>query len=155
MAALVRRKGNVCYQVDRSDVTGGKHHPPGLHYCIQTENTEQLRVAGSECTCTLFCGCCDNILPWITCYLKMSSVRKHMKALVRYLFSGCGTNAFRMVPTARYTPWNLEHAHIGYEFLVGIFFWPMDSIIYTEAIVPYYALILFSKQGQLFRKARV
>jgi hypothetical protein len=37
-----------------------------LHYYIQTENISQLRVVCSECTCTVYCGCCDNVLQWIT-----------------------------------------------------------------------------------------
>jgi hypothetical protein len=37
-----------------------------LHCYIQTENIYQLRVACSECTCTVYCGCCDNVLHWIT-----------------------------------------------------------------------------------------
>jgi hypothetical protein len=28
----------------------------------QTENIKQLRVACSECTCTVYCGCCGNVL---------------------------------------------------------------------------------------------
>jgi hypothetical protein len=37
-----------------------------LHCYIQTENIKQLRVACSECTCTVYCGCCGNVLHWIT-----------------------------------------------------------------------------------------
>jgi hypothetical protein len=37
-----------------------------LQCYIQTENIYQLGVACSECTCTVYCGCCDDVLHWIT-----------------------------------------------------------------------------------------
>jgi hypothetical protein len=49
-------------------------------YIAQTENKSQLRVACSECTCTVSYQFCDNIPHWITSYLKLSSVCKHIKA---------------------------------------------------------------------------
>jgi hypothetical protein len=58
-------------------LVGGTTH----HSYTQTENIKQLRVACSECTCTVFCGCCDNILDSITGDLKMSSVRKQGKTV--------------------------------------------------------------------------
>jgi hypothetical protein len=51
------------------------------HYYTQTENIKQLRAACSECTCSVFCGCCDNILDSVAGDLKMSSVRKQGKTV--------------------------------------------------------------------------
>jgi hypothetical protein len=74
--------------------TGECSLPGGLEGCLwwealcsreldcytQAKNMEQLRDGCSECIFTVYCGCCDNILEWITCDLKMLSVRKHMIA---------------------------------------------------------------------------
>jgi hypothetical protein len=75
-AVMVRYMGNVYYQVEWRAVIGSKYDE---NYYTQTENVKQVRVACSECTCTVFCGCCDNILDWTIGDLKMLSVRKHMK----------------------------------------------------------------------------
>jgi hypothetical protein len=58
----------------------GKMTHQRLHFYTQSENIKQLRVACSECTCTVFCGCCGDNLDWITGDINMSSVHKHMKA---------------------------------------------------------------------------
>jgi hypothetical protein len=59
-----------------------------LHCYIQTENIKQLRVACSECTCTVYCGCYDNVLHWMT--LNSS---EHMKdfclLFVQWLWNKC------------------------------------------------------------------
>jgi hypothetical protein len=51
-----------------------------LHYYIQTES--------SECNCTVYCGCCDNVLHWIT-----RKLSEHMKAycllFVQWLWNKC------------------------------------------------------------------
>jgi spore coat polysaccharide biosynthesis protein SpsF (cytidylyltransferase family) len=65
------------------------------HNYTQTENIKQLRVACSECSFTVFCGCSDNILDRITGDLRMSSSRQHMKAyclLVVRLWNKCLQN---------------------------------------------------------------
>jgi hypothetical protein len=42
---------------------GGKQYDvPGSYTTTQTENIKQLRVSCSECTCTVYCGCCGNAL---------------------------------------------------------------------------------------------
>jgi hypothetical protein len=47
---------------------------------LHTDRTlKQLRVACRECTCTVFCGCCDNILHLFTGDLNMPGVCKHVK----------------------------------------------------------------------------
>jgi hypothetical protein len=46
---------------------------PLLHYYTLTENIKQLRVACSECTCTVYCKCCDDIIDCITGDLNMST----------------------------------------------------------------------------------
>jgi hypothetical protein len=58
-----------------------------LLYYIQTEYFKKLRVAYSECTCTVYCGHSDNILDWITCDLRMSSVRKYTRAYLSVVCS--------------------------------------------------------------------
>jgi hypothetical protein len=59
-----------------------------LHYHIQTENIKQLRVACNECAFTVYCGCYDNVLHWIT--LNSS---EHTKAycllFVQWLWNKC------------------------------------------------------------------
>jgi hypothetical protein len=92
-----------------------------LHSYIQTENTKQLRVACSECTCTVYCGCCDNVLHWIT--LNSS---EHLKHVVCCSFIGCGINAFRMASTnSSLAAKSCACAYIAY--LAGIFSWYADS----------------------------
>jgi hypothetical protein len=51
-----------------------------LHCYIQTENIEQWRVACSECTFTVYGGCCDNVLQWITL-----NSWEHMKPIVLFV----------------------------------------------------------------------
>jgi hypothetical protein len=59
-----------------------------LHNYIQTENIKQLRVACSECTSTVYCGCCDNVLQWIT--LNSSEHMKYFCLLfVQWLWNKC------------------------------------------------------------------
>jgi hypothetical protein len=59
-----------------------------LHCYIQTENIKQLRVACSECTCTVNCGCCDNVLHWIT--LNSSELMKaYCLLFVQWLWKKC------------------------------------------------------------------
>jgi hypothetical protein len=84
-----------------------------LHCYIQTENIYQLRVACSECTCTVYCGCCGNVLHWIT--LNSS---EHMTYFC--LFSGCGINAFRMA-CSNTSPAAKSCACVYIAFLSGIF----------------------------------
>jgi hypothetical protein len=62
MVALLRCKVNVYYQVDERAVIGGKYDTPESYTTTQTENIKRLRVACGECTFTVFCGCCGNIL---------------------------------------------------------------------------------------------
>jgi hypothetical protein len=80
-----------------------------LHYYIQTENIRQLRVACSECTFTVYCGCCDNVLHWIT--LNSS---EHMK----YLSVVCSVAVEKILSgwlvTTRHSPRNLAHARISH-----------------------------------------
>jgi hypothetical protein len=60
-----------------------------LHYYIQTENIKQLRVACSECTCTV------GVV--IIFYIESHWIHQNTwKAIVCCLFSGYGINAFRM-----------------------------------------------------------
>jgi hypothetical protein len=50
-------------------------------YTTTTEfENKQLRVACSVCNFTVCCWCSNNIIDQITGDLKMSNVRKHMKA---------------------------------------------------------------------------
>jgi hypothetical protein len=81
-----------------------------LHCYIQTENIKQLRVACSECTFTVYCGCCDNVLHWIT--LKWS---EHMKAYcllsVQWLWKKMRSG---WLVATRHSPRNLAHAHISH-----------------------------------------
>jgi hypothetical protein len=59
-----------------------------LHCYIQTENIKQLRVACSECTFTVYCACCDNVLIWIT--LKSSErMKAYCLLFVQWLWSKC------------------------------------------------------------------
>jgi hypothetical protein len=59
-----------------------------LHCYIQTENIKQWRVACSECTCTVYCGCCDNVLHWIT--LNSSEYMKaYCLLFVQWLWNKC------------------------------------------------------------------
>jgi hypothetical protein len=60
--ALVWCRGNVYCQVDYGAAVGGKYDAPYSYTITQTENIKQLRVACSECTCTVSCGWCDSIL---------------------------------------------------------------------------------------------
>jgi hypothetical protein len=89
-AAMVRFEGKVYWWVGLKGCYWWKTvwHTSELHYYIQTENIKQLRVACSECTFTVFCGCCDNILDWIT--LNSS---EHMKdyclLFVQWLWNKC------------------------------------------------------------------
>jgi hypothetical protein len=56
------------------------------------------------------------------------SVLKHMKVFVCYLFTCCGTNAFRMARSSSSLFAKIcSCAYI--EFLTVIFSWPMDSTI--------------------------
>jgi hypothetical protein len=55
-------------------------HARGLQHHTQFGNIKQLRVACSERNFTVYCGCSDNILHWLTGDLKMSSKSKHMNA---------------------------------------------------------------------------
>jgi hypothetical protein len=54
MAALVRYRWNVYYQVDYSGTTGGKYKAPESHYYTQTENIKQLRAACNGSTFTVY-----------------------------------------------------------------------------------------------------
>jgi hypothetical protein len=81
---------------------------PVLHQRVTPLNTDwKHEAACTECTSTVFCMCCDNVLHLITGGLMMLSVCKHMKACC--LFGGCGTDAFRMVSSS--SLWNLANVH--------------------------------------------
>jgi hypothetical protein len=54
--ALVRFGGRVDWWVEYKAAIGGKQYDaPGSY-------TATLRAPCSECTCTVYCGCCDNVL---------------------------------------------------------------------------------------------
>jgi hypothetical protein len=55
--ALVRFGGEMYWWVDyRAAIGGTQYDAPGSYTTTQTENIKQLRVACSECTCTVSCG---------------------------------------------------------------------------------------------------
>jgi hypothetical protein len=58
----MRCKWDVYCPVDYRTGIGGKYDTPELPYYTQTENIKQLIAACSECTFTVFCGRCNNIV---------------------------------------------------------------------------------------------
>jgi hypothetical protein len=94
-----------------------------LHYYIQTENIKQLRVACSECTFTVCCGCCD-----IMFYIESHWIHQNIwTPIVCCLFSGCGINVFSM--TSSNSSLDAKSCACAYiAFLRGIFSWYADSI---------------------------
>jgi hypothetical protein len=74
------------------------------------KTSKQLRIACSECTCTVFSGCCDDIK--ITGELNMLNVQKHMKVcclcslIVEEMLS-------EWLVATRHSPPNFAHARIS------------------------------------------
>jgi hypothetical protein len=98
-----------------------------IHYYTETE--KQLRVTWSNCTFTVFCGCCDYFLDWITADLKMSSVRNTWEPSVCHLLMR-GTDVFRIASSN--TPLTAKSCACAcIEFLAGTFSWSVDCTLST------------------------
>jgi hypothetical protein len=80
MAALVLCRGNVYYQWTRGLLLVGSMTRQRVTLAHTNGKVGQLRVACSNWNFTVCCGCSDNIMDRIRGDLKMSSLRKHMKA---------------------------------------------------------------------------
>jgi hypothetical protein len=75
-------------------------------------------AACRECTFTVYCGCCDNIVHWIP--------QNRWKPIVCCSFTGCGINAFRTASSnSSHAAKSCACAYIA--FLAGIFSWYADS----------------------------
>jgi hypothetical protein len=103
---------------------GGMFTTRKLQYYTDWKH-QAVRVSCSECTFTVYCGCSDNILYWITGDLNMYSVRKYMQVYCLLLVTSNETPAFRMASSNR----SLIAKYCAcacIEFLTGIFSWSVD-----------------------------
>jgi hypothetical protein len=95
-----------------------KYDTPETYTTTLTENIKQLRVACSECTCTLYCGCSDNILDWFK-DVEYTKINENLLSVA------CSPvmekNAFRI---SSLTVKSCACVYI--EFLARIFSWSVD-----------------------------
>jgi hypothetical protein len=84
-----------------------------LHYYTQTEDIKQLRASCGGRSCTVYCRRCDSILDWITCDVKVSSVRTHGRLLSVVYWIFVEQILSQWLVATRHSSRNIAHARIS------------------------------------------